>query len=231
MRFSSPATLLLATTLLLAGCSDGSTSDADDPQDPTTSSSSTEKSPSEDASPDEGSAAPAPDDSTIETDLVSFQAPEGWLVLTPEEVLGGDSDVQLDDGNELMDELGVSGEELRQLLSQADAVAVDGEGRVDDFLANVNVIRQGGSVPTEAQLVEAYQGLGDPDPQVAPEQVAGVDAQVVTYAIPVSDFSIEGRAVTLPVSGQVVTVTVSTRDADDSDQIFQQVLDTLEIAA
>lgn len=233
MRISSTLAALLSGALLLAGCSDGSTSDADDPQDPTTSVSteSTEDTESTgSADPTESATSPEPGDSTVQTDLVSFEAPEGWLVLTPEEVLSGEGDVELDEGNELMDELGVSGDELRQLVSQADAVAVDDEGRVESFLANINVIHQPGPIGTEEQLVEAYQGLGDDDPQVRDEQVGGVDARIVDYQIPVGDFAVEGRSVAFAVGDQAVTISVSTRDADDSDEILQRVLDTLEPA-
>lgn len=239
---SLPAALLVLS-LSLAGCSDGdpgsgpSTADeagstAAAPSDEPTETPSDEPS-------DEPTDEPATDGDTqpVETDQVAFEVPADWEVVDPAEFTGDQDGGAIEDdpaGGELTDRLGISGDQLLQLMGQADVIVLSGDGSVGGFIDNLNVVHYAGPLPTtpqlQQQLSEQYAALGATDPQFSTVETDAGEAVLVEYVLPLQGNEIQGRAIAVQNGSDVVSVTVSARDAALATQVAEQVVSTLRTA-
>jgi hypothetical protein len=225
---TSPSLLTLpalALALVLTGC--GGDDDSSASSEPTSASSpSEETSPSDDATEDTGSTGAA--DGTVTTDLVTFSAPDGWQVVTPEDAQAMTSGEAIEDGaSDFLDQAGVSADQLVQLIGQSDAIVLSDKGRVDGFFDNVNVISQAGAPATEDVLEQQLGQIGATVEDVTTETVAGQEVPLVSYLLPVGEVEVQGRGLQVPVGDQTVTITVSAREAATADDAVATIVGSL----
>ena len=195
--------LFLATFLALTGCS------------------SDEPSPggSGDGSGDES-------ENTVSALGISFEAPEGWDTLDPEK-----ADIPEAEADDLAEGLGLTPEQFQQTIRNVDLFLVDGDGPEDGFLANINVLGQTGALPGDGELESQFAAIGAEVIDLTHEDTPVGDAAVVEYSLSVGDRTIEGVSYLLTRDGDVVTVTVSTADRGETDDISATILDTLAEAS
>jgi hypothetical protein len=193
----------LATFLALAGCS------SDEP-----------------SSGDSGDAAVEEAENTVTALGISFEAPAGWESLDPDE-----ADIPDAEADDLAEGLGLTTEQFEQTIRNVDLFLVDGDGPEDGFLDNINVIGQTGTLPGDAELESQFAAIGADVIEVTHEDTPVGEAAVVEYSLDVGDRTIEGVSYLVTRAGDVVTVTVSTPDRAESDDISATILDTLAEAS
>jgi hypothetical protein len=153
---------------------------------------------------------------------VSFEVPEGWEELDPE-----DADIPDEEAGELAEGLGLTPEQFDQTVRSVDLFVVDGDGPQDGFLSNVNVLGQTGELPPDAQLEQQFLQLGAEGVGVSQEDAAIGEVVAVEYSLAIQDNSVEGVSYLLPRDGEVVTITVSTPDRTQTQEIGDAILESL----
>jgi hypothetical protein len=93
------------------------------------------------------------------------------------------------------------------------------------------VIGQTGTLPGDAELESQFAAIGADVLEVTHEDTPVGEAAVVEYSLDVGDRTIEGVSYLVTRAGDVVTVTVSTPDRAESDDISATILDTLAEAS
>ena len=172
---------------------------------------------------DNGGAASA---DTVSAAGVAFEAPEGWESLDP-----NDADVPAKQRAELAKGLGLTPEQLQQTIQGVDLFLVDGEGPQDGFLSNINVLAQQGALPDDGMLESQFASIGAEVLDVSHTETGAGDAAVVTYSLSVSDRTIEGVSYLVNLGDEIVTVTVSTPDRGQTDEIGATIGETLDEAS
>jgi hypothetical protein len=157
---------------------------------------------------------------------VSFEAPEGWKSLDP-----NDADIPDDEAASLAEGLGLTPEQLDQTISRVDLFLVDGDGPQDGFLSNINVLAQQGALPDDGALESQFAAIGAEVHEVSHADTGAGDAAVVEYTLAVGDRTIEGVSYLVDMGDEIVTVTVSTPDRAEADEIAATIGDTLTEAA
>jgi len=197
------APLLLAAFVALTGCSD-------------------------EESPGSGNGGNADNSNANEVSAagVSFEAPEGWESLDP-----NDADIPDDEAASLAEGLGLTPEQLDQTIRGVDLFLVDGDGPQDGFLSNINVLAQQGALPDDGALESQFAAIGAKVHEVSHTDTGAGDAAVVEYTLSVGDRTIEGVSYLVDVGDEIVTVTVSTPDRAEADEIAATIGDTLAEAA
>ncbi len=157
---------------------------------------------------------------------ISFEAPVGWETLDPD-----DADIPQAEADDLAEGLGLTPEQFEQNIRDVDLFLVDGDGPEDGFLSNINVLGQTGALPGDAELESQFAAIGADVREVTHEDTPVGDAAVVEYSLPVGDRTIEGVSYLMTRDDEVVTVTVSTTDRAESDDLSATILDTLAEAS
>lgn len=157
---------------------------------------------------------------------VSFEAPEGWESLDP-----NDADIPDDEAANLAEGLGLTPEQLDQTIRGVDLFLVDGDGPQDGFLSNINVLAQEGALPDDGALESQFAAIGAEVHEVSHTDTGAGDAAVVEYTLSVGDRTIEGVSYLIDLGDEIVTVTVSTPDRAEADEIAATIGDTLAEAA
>ena len=207
------APLLLVTVVGLAGCS----SDESEPSGSGGSESSSEGSEGADDS-DGGAAA----EGQVSALGIGFVPPEGW-----EELAAEDANLPDAEAEELAGGLGLTPEQFQQTVQSVDLFVVDGEGPQDDFLSNINVLGQTGALPPEDQLEQQFAGIGAQEVAVSTEDSEVGEITAVEYSLAVQSNTVEGVSYLFARDDEVVTITVSTPDRAQTEEIGAQILDTL----
>lgn len=197
------APLLLAVFLALTGCAD-------------------EESP--------GSGSEGNSDNTDANEVsaagVSFEAPEGWESLDP-----NDADIPEDEAANLAEGLGLTPEQFEQTISRVDLFLVDGDGPQKGFLSNINVLAQQGALPDDGALESQFAAIGAEVLEVSHTDTGAGDATVVEYTLSVGDRTIEGVSHLVDLGDEIVTVTVSAPDRAEADEIAATIGETLAEAS
>ncbi len=193
------APLLLAVLLALTGCGSA---------EPSTGGS--------------GASAGSESGDTVSALGISFEAPGGWDSLDPDE-----ADIPDAEADDLAEGLGLTREQFEQRIRDVDLFLVDGAGPEQGFLSNINVLGQTGALPDDAELESQFAAIGAEVLEVTHEDTPVGDAAIVRYSLSVGDRTIEGVSYLLTRDEEVVTVTVSTRDRAETDDISATILDTL----
>jgi hypothetical protein len=198
--------------LLLAGCS------SDDEPDASSTSSA-------DASSD----ASDTDGKSVTVDGLTFEAPEGYREVDPDDVAGGqdDNDVLSD----LADNMGVSTDQFLQLMRSVDLYLFDEDGAKNGFVDNINVLTQPGAVATDDQIQASFDQLGAHVEEITHETTDAGDVAQVDYTLDVQGATVAGRGMLVATDDGVVNITVSTSDPDTSDEIADRIIDTLAKAS
>lgn len=214
---------LAAALLALTGCSgdegsstQGSSSEGSGSDESGSDESSTEGSGNE----DEGSESEGGNE--FSTLGVSFEAPEGWESLDPD-----DTGVTEEESGEIAEGLNLTPEQLAQAVQSVDLFVVDGEGPQDGFLDNINVLGQPGALPPAAQIEQQFGALGAEVGEVAQEDTELGEVTSVAYSLPVQDGVVEGVSYLFAQDDEVVTITVSTSDRATTTEIGDGILASL----
>ncbi len=165
-------------------------------------------------------------ENTVSALGISFEAPEGWESLDPDE-----ADIPDAEADDLAQGLGLTPEQFEQTIRNVDLFLVDGDGPENGFLSNINVLGQTGALPGDGELESQFTAIGAEDLEVTHEDTPVGDAAVVEYSLSVGDRTIEGVSYLVTRDDEVVTVTVSTPDRAETDDISATILDTLAEAS
>ena len=195
------APLVLATVLALAGCSGDSGSGSS-----------------------EGSAETG---STEVSALgLAFDVPEGWETLDPD-----DAEIPEEEAADLAEGLNLTPEQFDQTVRGVDLFVVDGDGPQDGFLSNINVLGQPGALPPDDQLEQQFGAIGAEVVDISREDTDAGEVVAVQYSLGMQDNTVEGVSYLLAQDQEVVTVTVSTPDRAQSDEIGEGILASLTEAS
>jgi hypothetical protein len=208
------APLLLVSVIGLAGCS----SDDSEPSGGSESSSEGSEG-ADDSAESEGSGAAEGQVSALG---IGFVPPEGW-----EELAAEDANIPDAEAEELAGGLGLTPEQFQQTVQSVDLFVVDGEGPQDGFLSNINVLGQTGALPPQDQLEQQFAGIGAQEVAVSTEDSEVGEITAVEYSLAVQDNTVEGVSYLFARDDEVVTITVSTPDRAQTEEIGAQILDTL----
>ncbi|MGL4177552.1 MAG: hypothetical protein ACRCSN_15915 [Dermatophilaceae bacterium] len=217
-RSATSMTTTLLAAALLAGCSGDPSASSRGPSEagPTTSPSTT------------GAAAPS-GYRVVESPGVRtrFAVPEAWTVVDVEEAIAGGDQKGL---GVAAQSLGVTTEQFTQAAQSIDLMVIG--PRKDDFSPSINTVPAPGltELPRADQVSGELTGIGAKVGSAREETTAAGPALVVPYTLAVGAVTVHGRTVVVEGSGGVVTLTVSTADAGQSDDIAQAVLATLAAA-
>lgn len=203
------APLALATALALTGCSGDSGSGGSEETGGSTSESTSEGSSTE-----------------VSALGLAFEVPEGWETLDPE-----DAEIPEDEAAELAEGLNLTPEQFDQTVRGVDLFVVDGDGPQDGFLSNINVLGQSGALPPDDQLEQQFSGIGAEVLDITREDTDAGEVVAVEYSLGVQDNTVEGVSYLLAQDEEVVTVTVSTPERSQSDEIGAGILDSLTEAS
>lgn len=198
MRFLRRGTAVLLTTMLLAACG---LTDSDDGDTKTF---------------------------VVDTKDIQFELPDDYDEFDAGDVAGDELDELIQD--EFADNLGEKGAtQMAQMASQAEFFAFDDEA-VDGFLANVNVlvVRDVDELPTARQVELQFRSLGGGVRETDEVETAVGDALLVEYDLPMQGNKIQGVGMLLIIDGDLVNITATNLDPDESRKIADLIVDTLE---
>lgn len=160
---------------------------------------------------------------------VSFEVPEGWEELDAAELADGAGDTP--QMAEMADGMGITPDQLEQTVRMMDLFLVSGEGAQHGFLDNLNVLQVPGPVPNESQVKLSFLQLGAEIEDITHERTGLGDTIDVRYLFEIGDARVQGEAIFVEVDDKPVSVTISASDRDTTDEIADQVLDTLAEAS
>lgn len=228
------AAIAAAAVLPLAACGD---SDGDSGDETTTTSETSETSEettepadsetSEETSEGSETSDAAGEDGKVTSDQagVSFEVPEGWKVVDPEEALsggGGEAPKEIED---MAKAQGMSADQFLQQIAQQTDVIVFGEQK-GNFTSNVNVVASP-QMLTEAQLKSQLETINAKVEKT--EEVDSPLGKVLdgTYVLPMGGQEVHGRMIVAPTDKGAAVVTVSAGSAKDSDEVAQVIIPSL----
>ena len=87
------------------------------------------------------------------------------------------------------------------------------------------------ALPDDGMLESQFAAIGAKVLEVSHTETGAGDAAVVVYSLPVADRTIEGVSYLVDLGDELVTVTVSTPDRGQTDEIGDTIGDTLDEAA
>ena len=155
---------------------------------------------------------------------IAFEVPDGWEELEledgdlPEEAAG------------LAEGLGLTPEQFDQAVRSVDLFVVDGDGPENGFLSNVNVLDQAGAMPSDDQIEQQFQTIAE-EVEVTHEDTSVGDVVAVQYSLKVQDHGVEGVAYLFSQDDEVINITVSTPDREESQEIGDGIIATLAEAS
>jgi hypothetical protein len=199
------APLVLATVLALAGCSGDSGSGA---------------------SGDSGDGGEGSGSTEVSALGLAFDVPAGWETLDPE-----DAEIPEEEAADLAEGLNLTPEQFDQTVRGVDLFVVDGDGPQDGFLSNINVLGQPGTLPPDGQLEQQFGAIGAEVVDISREDTDAGEVVAVQYSLGMQDNTVEGVSYLLAQDEEVVTVTVSTPDRAQSDEIGEGILASLTEAS
>jgi hypothetical protein len=159
---------------------------------------------------------------------IQFELPEDYDEFDADDLAGKKLDEVMQE--EFADNLGEEGAaQMAQLASQAELFAFDDEA-VDGFLANVNVLIPGelDELPTESQVELEFRSIGAEVTGTEEVETALGDALLVEYDLKAQGRTIQGTGLLLIVDGELVNITASSLDAEESREIADLIVDSLE---
>lgn len=159
---------------------------------------------------------------------IQFELPDDYDEFDADDLAGKKLDEVMQE--EFADNLGEEGAaQMAQLASQAELFAFDDEA-VDGFLANVNVLIPGelDELPTESQVELEFRSIGAEVTGTEEVETALGDALLVEYDLKAQGRTIQGTGLLLIVDGELVNITASSLDAEESREIADLIVDSLE---
>ncbi|MGL5865607.1 MAG: hypothetical protein ACRCYX_06995 [Dermatophilaceae bacterium] len=215
LRSAAVSATVLVLAVSLAGCSDD-----------TSASDSGSGKGSAGASPS-AAAASAPDGfQLVEAPGVrtQFAVPDSWTVVDVQKAVAGGDQKGLAAAAESLD---ITAEQFTQAAQSIDLMVIG--PRKNDFSPNVNAVPMPNvtEVPPAEKITGELAGIGAKVGTARKETTAAGATLVVPYTLALGTTTVQGRSVVVKGAGGVVTLTVSTADAGQSDEITRAILATL----
>lgn len=179
---------------------------------------------------EKGSESPAPeDDGRVSAAGISFEAPEGWEPLDADDVAEGAGEDET--WSEIADRMGMTPDQLEETIRGVDLFLFSDESG-DDFLDNINVLRvPGGQMPGDALLRQQFGQLGAEVQDLSHEETEVGDTVVLSYHLAIGSAEVEGEALYVDLGDGPVSVTISTTDRALTDELADQIKDSLAEAS
>ena len=117
------------------------------------------------------------------------------------------------------------------MFRSVDLFVVDGDGPQDGFLSNINMLDQAGSLPSDDQIEQQFQAFGAEAVDVTHEDASVGDVVVVQYSLDVQENTVEGLSYLFSHDDEVVSITVSTPDHEESQEIGDGIIASLTEAS
>lgn len=154
----------------------------------------------------------------VTTDDVRFEVPAGWRTVDPDV---GESALAT-----VAQEMGTTPELMTRQLEAVEVMAVASEPD-QGFLDNVNLTRAPLPLPTADQLRNQYAMLGIDRVDVMSTETDLGPALASSYVMKTANATVHGAALTLATADEVVTITVSADQPDETGALAKQVLASL----
>lgn len=213
---------LAATTLALSACGGGD----DGASDETSSDTSTTQSETKD-SPEDASDEESEDRVTASEAGVSFDLPDGWTSIDPNDVQDGSDEVP-GAVEDLAESQGMDAATFLENIAQSVDIMLIGETQ-GDFTDNVNIIPSPGTMDKATAKTSLAEGgatvesVEDMETDLGP----GIDA---TYTMSTGGTEIHGRSLSFPTDDGVAIFTVSASSADTADEVATTIRDSIDKA-
>ncbi|ANH36876.1 hypothetical protein I601_0424 [Nocardioides dokdonensis FR1436] len=164
----------------------------------------------------------------VSTDQVTLRIPEGWKSLDAGEALadaGGEQNTLL---TTIAERLGVPREQLVATLENVDLLAVANGGARGGVLTNLNVLHQQGELPNEAQFALQLAQFADETGDVSTVSTAFGDVLRADYTLAIGEQDGRFEVLLAQAGSDLVTITITSADADDAAEIADLVVATLD---
>lgn len=166
---------------------------------------------------------------TVAEGKVSFDLPSDWDDLDQDKLQEAMSDNKVMD--EMTDRMGMTSDQLKQMMSTSLVLYAAAPHAVDGFLDNLNVMVFDEALPKAGTFELQYRGLGASD--ISSEDVTTDvgDGYRTTYLLEMGGAEIHGEVLALEVDGQAVVITMSGHDAGEIADLADDVSASLATAA
>lgn len=228
-RTRSFAALAAAATLALTACGGGDGSSGEGSSSESSSQSSSESASESETQESESESDASVEDGTVTAQKsgVTFEVPEGWKSIDPNELLKSSANPPkaLED---MAKAQGTSVDQLLQGLAQSVDVMVIGETK-NGFADNINVVSSP-QMPTESDLKSQLEQTGATVEGTEEVKTAPGTALSTTYVLPVGSKKVQGRMLAVPTDKGAAMITVSTGEAKAGETVAKAIIDSVDKA-
>lgn len=228
MRRHLVTTAALSLSLALVGCSGSDDDNESTSSDTPTAEATPTESPDVDETEEpEETEAPEVDGEQVSAAGVTFVVPRGWQTVDASDVAeeSGGSEASAD----MAERLGMTPEQFAQVMANVDLYAVSGDGPVDGFMDNINVISEEGVQVGDPELVEQQLQAIDADVESVETVETSVGEGVLAiYQLSSGGQTFSGQGLQVATGDGAVTITVSAGQPDNASDIMAMVMATLE---
>lgn len=166
----------------------------------------------------------------VSTEQVTLRIPEGWKSLDAAEALADADGEQNTLLTTIAERLGVPREQLTATLENVDLLAVADGGARGGVLTNLNVLHQQGELPNEDQFALQLAQFADETGDVTTVSTAFGDVLRADYTLAIGEQEGRFEVLLAQAGSDLVTLTITSADADDAAEVTDLVLATLEAA-
>lgn len=173
--------------------------------------------------------APSTSSFTIEEAGVSFDLPSDWDDLDQEKLQEALTDNEVMD--EMTDRMGMTAEQLQQMMSSNLVLYAAAPHAVDGFLDNLNVMVFDEALPNAGTFELQYRSLGATDITSEDVTTDAGDGSRTTYLLEMGEVTVHGEVIAVDVDGKAVVITLSGHDSGEIADLADDVADSLAPAA
>jgi hypothetical protein len=156
---------------------------------------------------------------------VSFEVPGDWEAISTETVKGAGQDSGV--FAEMADRMGMDEAQMNKMISGID-VFVGAPHAEHGMLHNVNAMHFAGStLPSKGTFELQFRTLGATNIESADVSTAAGDGYRVSYNLSMKGQDIVGTALIIDHGSVILDITVTTDDADATDQLADQLVASL----
>ena len=166
---------------------------------------------------------------TVEEAGISFDLPADWDNLDQDTLQEAMSDNEVMD--EMTDRMGMTSEQLQQMMSSNLVLYAAAPHAADGFLDNANVMVFDEALPNAGTFELQYRSLGASEITSEDATTEVGDGYRTTYVLTMGETTVHGEVIALEVDGKSVVITISGHDAGDTADLADDVADSLAPAA
>jgi len=160
----------------------------------------------------------------VEVDGVSFDKPENWLAVEPDDLAKGADDESMD---EVYDALNTDADAFAEILEQVDVYLVDTIGSTSRYADNISVLAAGGPMPDDGAVKAQYAAIGATNVKVRHAETALGTATLGSYDLDIGVLVVHGQSIVVDQDG-VVVITIATQKPGRVKTLTKQILKTLD---